>query len=86
MLLCLRISKESVYFSPVNSDKVSCHLNSEVYDVLVKEGTIVPKPHKAPPTVPMDYQWAQVWHVCCCGGGGGGGVCVFIHILDSKNY
>lgn len=32
----------------------------EVYDVLVKDGTIVPKPEKNPPTVPMDYSWAQV--------------------------
>ena len=32
----------------------------EVYDVLVKDGTIVPKAEKSPPTVPMDYSWAQV--------------------------
>ncbi|XP_015769297.1 PREDICTED: ATP-citrate synthase-like [Acropora digitifera] len=31
----------------------------EVYDVLVRDGTIVPKPEKNPPTVPMDYSWAQ---------------------------
>ena len=28
--------------------------------MLVKDGTIVPKPEKNPPTVPMDYSWAQV--------------------------
>ena len=32
----------------------------EVYEVLVRDGTIVPKPEKNPPTVPMDYSWAQV--------------------------
>lgn len=31
----------------------------EVYEVLVRDGTIVPKPEKVPPTVPMDYSWAQ---------------------------
>ncbi|XP_031568246.1 ATP-citrate synthase-like [Actinia tenebrosa] len=30
-----------------------------VYEDLVKKGTIVPAPEKKPPTVPMDYQWAQ---------------------------
>ena len=28
--------------------------------MLVRDGTIVPKPEKVPPTVPMDYSWAQV--------------------------
>ena len=36
------------------------YLCREVYDVLVRDGTIVPKPEKNPPTVPMDYSWAQV--------------------------
>ena len=36
------------------------YLCREVYDVLVKDGTIVPRPEKNPPTVPMDYSWAQV--------------------------
>lgn len=31
-----------------------------VYDKLVSDGTIVPKPEVHPPTVPMDYSWAQV--------------------------
>lgn len=31
-----------------------------VYMDLVKDGTIVPAPEKKPPTVPMDYTWAQV--------------------------
>ena len=39
---------------------LSLYLFREVYDVLVKDGTIVPKPEKNPPTVPMDYSWAQV--------------------------
>ena len=26
----------------------------------MRDGTIVPKPEKNPPTVPMDYSWAQV--------------------------
>ena len=37
-----------------------CVLSREVYDVLVKDGTIVPKAERNPPTVPMDYSWAQV--------------------------
>lgn len=32
---------------------------SEVYDQLVGTGLIVPQPEKDPPTVPMDYKWAQ---------------------------
>lgn len=32
---------------------------SEVYDQLVGAGLIVPQPEKDPPTVPMDYKWAQ---------------------------
>ena len=34
-----------------------CH--SEVYEQLVSAGVIVPQPEKEPPTVPMDYKWAQ---------------------------
>lgn len=33
---------------------------SEVYEQLVAGGLIVPKPEKEPPTIPMDYSWAQV--------------------------
>ena len=36
------------------------YLLSEVYKQLVEEGEIVPRPEKRPPTVPMDYNWAQV--------------------------
>lgn len=32
---------------------------SEVFDQLVASGMIVPQPEKSPPTVPMDYKWAQ---------------------------
>lgn len=31
----------------------------EVYEKLVKDGTIVPKPEQAPPKIPIDYSWAQ---------------------------
>ncbi|XP_071108684.1 ATP-citrate synthase-like [Haliotis cracherodii] len=31
----------------------------EVYEKLVEEGAIVPQPEEAPPTVPMDYNWAR---------------------------
>lgn len=30
-----------------------------VYEKLVKDGTVVPKPEVPPPTVPMDYNWAR---------------------------
>jgi len=31
----------------------------QVYEKLVSDGTIIPKPEQRPPTVPMDYSWAQ---------------------------
>ncbi|XP_057293409.1 ATP-citrate synthase-like [Hydractinia symbiolongicarpus] len=31
----------------------------QIFDNLVADGTIVPKPEVRPPTVPMDYSWAQ---------------------------
>ena len=31
-----------------------------VYEKLVMDGTILPRPEVRPPTVPMDYSWAQV--------------------------
>lgn len=34
-------------------------LIQNVYEKLVKDGTIVPKPEVPPPTVPMDYNWAR---------------------------
>ena len=40
--------------SPFNS------LYSEVYDQLVSAGIVIPQPERQPPTVPMDYSWAQV--------------------------
>lgn len=39
---------------------VFCARFREVYEQLVKDGKLVPKPDKTPPTVPMDYSWAQV--------------------------
>ena len=33
--------------------------HSEVYSQLVTQGLILPQPEVAPPTVPMDYKWAQ---------------------------
>lgn len=35
----------------------------KVYESLVAKGDIVPQPEVAPPTVPMDYNWARV-RVC----------------------
>ena len=32
----------------------------EVFENMVAEGVIIPKPDEAPPTVPMDYNWARV--------------------------
>lgn len=34
-------------------------LIQSVYEKLVKDGTVVPKPEVPPPTVPMDYNWAR---------------------------
>jgi len=31
----------------------------ETYDRLVSNGTIVPKPERPPPAIPIDYKWAQ---------------------------
>ncbi|XP_046860736.1 ATP-citrate synthase-like [Xenia sp. Carnegie-2017] len=31
----------------------------DVYNDLVAKGQLIPKPDKTPPTVPMDYSWAQ---------------------------
>ena len=36
--------------------------SSEVYEQLVSAGLVVPQPEKEPPTIPMDYSWAQVCH------------------------
>ena len=34
----------------------------EVYEQLVAAGLIIPKPETEPPSLPMDYSWAQVSH------------------------
>lgn len=31
-----------------------------VFESLVKNGTVIPRPEVPPPTVPMDYSWARV--------------------------
>ncbi|PWN44658.1 putative ATP citrate lyase subunit 1 [Ceraceosorus guamensis] len=31
----------------------------QVYEKLVASGTVVPKPERAPPAIPIDYKWAQ---------------------------
>jgi len=40
-------------------------LIQNVYEQLVKDGTIVPEPEVPPPTVPMDYNWARVSFILC---------------------
>ena len=39
--------------------EVSYPFFSEVYEQLVASGLVVPQPEKDPPTIPMDYKWAQ---------------------------
>lgn len=36
-----------------------CLSPRNVYEQLVAAGLIVPQPEKEPPSVPMDYSWAQ---------------------------
>lgn len=50
--------KEAGAYVPDSFDSLF-DMIKEVYEVLVRDGTIVPKPEKNPPTVPMDYSWAQ---------------------------
>ena len=38
----------------------SHYIFREVFENMVAEGVIIPKPDEAPPTVPMDYNWARV--------------------------
>ncbi|WFD29891.1 ATP citrate synthase [Malassezia sp. CBS 17886] len=35
------------------------HAIRQTYEHLVAAGTVVPKPERAPPAIPMDYKWAQ---------------------------
>ena len=44
---------------PDNFDNFD-QLMKTVYEKLLKEGTVVPKPEVPPPNVPMDYSWARV--------------------------
>ncbi|EDO37585.1 predicted protein [Nematostella vectensis] len=50
--------KSSGAHVPDSFDSLS-EVIKDVYDGLVSDGVIVPAPEKKPPTVPMDYQWAQ---------------------------
>ncbi|XP_059178493.1 ATP-citrate synthase-like isoform X2 [Physella acuta] len=43
---------------PRSFDELGITIN-EVYSKLVSDGIIVPKPETAPPTVPMDFNWAR---------------------------
>eukprot|EP00794_Sanderia_malayensis_P003294 gene3295-3777_t len=45
-------------FVPETFDDLGVMIN-KVYKMLLSDGIIVPKPEKRPPTVPMDYNWAQ---------------------------
>ena len=50
----------SLFLSPSSPAPLPLpHTHSEVYSQLVSEGLIVPQPEVEPPTVPMDYKWAQ---------------------------
>lgn len=50
--------KEAGAFVPDSFDYLGDIIRS-VYENLVKQGAIVPKPEVPPPTVPMDYSWAR---------------------------
>ena len=42
------------------SDCAVAGVDRDVYKKLVADGTILPQPEVAPPTVPMDFNWARV--------------------------
>jgi ATP citrate (pro-S)-lyase len=50
--------KEAGFFVPDTFEDMPALL-SEVYQKLVKRGTIKPAPEPVPPKIPMDYNWAQ---------------------------
>lgn len=50
--------REAGAFVPPTFDSLGESIKS-VYDSLVSKGIIVPTPEIAPPTVPMDYNWAR---------------------------
>lgn len=50
--------KKAGAFVPDSFDYLGDVIGS-VYDSLVKQGRIVPRPEVPPPTVPMDYSWAR---------------------------
>ncbi|XP_041367223.1 ATP-citrate synthase-like isoform X2 [Gigantopelta aegis] len=50
--------KEAGAIVPKSFDELGTSIKEE-YDKLVASGVIVPQPEQAPPTVPMDYNWAR---------------------------
>ena len=48
------------HFLPNLCYNESNYIFREVFENMVAEGVIIPKPDEAPPTVPMDYNWARV--------------------------
>jgi len=54
-----RAMKEAGFIVPDTFEELPQVLK-DTYQRLVRNGTIVPKKEKEPPTIPMDYKWAQV--------------------------
>ncbi|MCJ1392125.1 citrate synthase [Xylographa bjoerkii] len=50
--------KEAGIYVPDTFEEMP-QLLSQVYDKLVKQGTIKPQPEPIPPKIPIDYSWAQ---------------------------
>ena len=50
--------KEAGFFVPDTFEEMP-ELLSQVYQKLVKQGTIKPQPEPIPPKIPIDYSWAQ---------------------------
>jgi citrate synthase len=50
--------REAGFFVPETFEEMP-QLLAKVYQKLVKEGTVKPKPEPAVPKIPMDYSWAQ---------------------------
>jgi len=50
--------REAGAYVPDTFDDLGTLIN-KVYKMLVEDGRIIPKPEVRPPTVPMDYNWAQ---------------------------
>ncbi|KAI9794347.1 MAG: citrate synthase [Peltula sp. TS41687] len=50
--------REAGFYVPETFEDLP-NLLRDVYDDLVKKGTIVPQPEPVPPKIPIDYSWAQ---------------------------